>query len=129
MRHKYLFLGGALLVLACVPWFQGCQIGRPDLLQEEIRKQPSEYQNGLQVVSATCVLKYIPLGTSIEQAKRFMESHDFRCSSENKDSPCYLIYTASKNAGFMMAEVILVTLDYEAGKITDVKVATYLDGP
>ena len=140
MRHKYLFPVGAFVALACVQLFQGCQIAGPvsssksasppDPLQEEIRKQPSEgWADGLPAVSAAPVLKYIPLGTSIERAKTVMEAHGFRCSSDNKDRRSCLVCMASQNAGYMMAKVIRVTLDHAAGKITHVEVVTFMDGP
>lgn len=139
MRHRYLFLFGALAILACVQLFQGCQIagpvssgnlsGRLDSLQEEIWKQPSESQDGLHSVSATPVLKYIPLGTAIEQAKAVMEAHGFRCSSDNQEGRCRLVCVASRNIRLMVADVIRVSLYHEAGRITDVKVITFVDAP
>lgn len=140
MKHKSLFLSGALVALVCIQLFQGCQlasppsssplVGHPDPLQEEIRNQPVEGQtNGLATVSPAPVLKYVPLGTSIEEAKKVMESHGFDCSASNDDTHPYLVCKASRNRGLMMAEVIRVILDNEAGKITKVEVVRYLDGP
>jgi hypothetical protein len=137
MKHKSLFLIGALVALVCIQLFQGCQlasptsssqlVGHPDPLQEEIRNQPVEGQtNGLSTVSPAPVLKYVPLGSSIEEAKKVMESHGFDCSGSDEDA---LVCKASRNRGLMMAEVIRVILYHEAGKITNVKVGTYLDGP
>jgi hypothetical protein len=138
MRKKDLFLFGAFVSLACVQLFLGCQlaspissgirIGRPDPLWEEIRKE-SEDPDARHVVSPAPVLKYIPLGTPIEQAKTLMKAHGFRCSSDEKDSNSYLEFVASKNDGFMMAWVIRVLFYHQAGKVTDVKVLSYLDGP
>jgi len=140
MRHRYVLLIGAFLTLVCVQLFQGCQIAspisssqlirHPDPLQEEIRKQRSERQsNGLSTVSPAPVLKYVPLGTSIEEAQKVMASHGFECSPSDNAAHPRLVCKASRNIGFMVAEVIRVILYHEEGKITNVEVATYLDGP
>ena len=105
--------------------------GWTDPLQETIFKQSQlENMNGCWRKDPAAVLKEVPLGTSLEQARSIMSRHGFRCEEQaGEENDSFLLCVASRNKSWMMADVIKVRLYHQAGKVSAVEIYTYFDAP
>src|SRR5271157_84550 len=84
----------ALTLLGCCG-FAGCQAldslssvgsAKLDSLQEEIEKQATvDTEGGWWRKDPGVVLKEIPIGTPVDQARAFMEGHGFKCSEQHAE--------------------------------------------
>jgi hypothetical protein len=107
-----------------------CPSAGPDNFQEEIFNQESAGgSSDPWRQDPGVVLKEVPLGTPVDEARSVMERHRFECSDGQSEGKACLVCKACKATGWMTADVAIVVLYYRGGKITDVSVHTYGDGP
>ena len=87
----------------------------------------------------------IPMGSSISEARRYMESEGFECrdvlngkfiertwfgdEQPAYDGLDYIRCTRSQSAGFLMGRIWTVAVVHDGSIVTDVLVSHYVDGP
>lgn len=125
-----------LFLLAC-SGSAGCQAlgsssisgsSKIDPLQEEIA-QPLKSKINQGRKDPEVVLKEIPIGTPVGQARAVMEGHGFKCSEGSKEGSSYLLCHASLRTGLMTGTGIDVKIFHQASRVTGAEVVTYYDGP
>jgi hypothetical protein len=128
MRRKGFSPAGAVVTLASVQLVLGCQlVSQPDPLQKEIFNQPRLSDGGVDR-NPDPVLRLIPVGTPVEQARAVMEAHGFHCSDDRRSGPATLECKAHSYLGCLVTEYIRVTLYLEAGKVSRAEVVAYATG-
>ena len=109
----------------------GWNSGKADPLQAEIYQQyhllarPAWWKPNPEVV-----LKEIPQGTPIAEARAVMAGHGFFCSGGLGDEKgAYLQCEAFRRTGRVTRDRISVKIYYERGQVTDIDVTSFYDVP
>jgi len=110
-----------ILVLAFILAASGC--ARSDKLSEQPAQAAAQIQN------------WVPVGTSLADARHIMEQHQFKCSVMTNSSfgdlksADFLYCDYSASAGWPIIRRWQVALVLSDSKISDVRVSTGLIGP
>ena len=126
-------------LLAC-NGFLGCatidsttraEVVKPDPLCEQISKQKTiEVGSGWCKVDPAVVLKEIPLGTPLPQARSIMEGHGFHCLDGTGDSQgIFLKCTANNGSRWVVAVGTVVKIYHQAGRVTDIQIVRRVEKP
>ena len=128
---------GLLTLLACAG-FAGCQVvslGEPgtarkaDPLQEALLKaEVVEAKQGWWKYNPAAVLKEVPPGTPVEQARSVMQGHGFTCKQATGATGSSLVCRAYRPLNTLLSHVTVVTFACRAGKVGEVTVIAYDDG-
>ena len=103
---------------------------RLDPLQEEIVKQEAvDSRAGWWRKDPGVVLKEIPIGTPLDQARAVMEGHGFQCSQHTEQDSSYLLCHAYQTTSILTGTGINVKIFHQATRVTGAEVVTYYDGP
>lgn len=77
------------------------------------------------------VLAFAPIGAPIEAARTVMETHGFECTtvlSKESGKP-HLFCEASRTVNWPVVRRWMVSIDFNEGKVVDVRVESGLVGP
>ena len=109
----------------------GWQNGTADPLQAEIFKQYTLMARpGWWKPDPGIVLREIPAGTPLAEARAVMEKHRFNCVDGLGDEKgTYLRCVANRRTGRKTNDRIDMKIYYEAGRVKDIDVTSYYDVP
>ena len=131
---------GLLMAIVACNSFLGCTTVpsrtvaddvKPDPLCEQIGKQKTiEVGPGWCKVDPAVVLKEVPLGTPLPQARSIMEGHGFHCLDGTGDAQGpFLRCTAYEGTGWVAGVATVVKVYYRAGQVTDIQIVRRFDKP
>lgn len=110
--------------------FDADSLVKPDSLQHRICKADVlESSAGSWKLCPDVVLREIPLGTPVDEAQSVMKRQGFSCRDATEDNRKFLLCRSSQMTSWITSTAIEVRLYNQTGKITDVEVATYYEGP
>jgi len=99
------------------------------LLEEIVGGETVEAKAGWWRKDPAVVLKEIPIGTPVDQAKAVMEAHGFKCSEQPEQNGPFLLCHAFKRTGFLTGTGIDIKIVHHASRVTNVEVVTSYSGP
>lgn len=92
--------------------------------QEDVEAKPGCWRKDPAVV-----LKEIPVGMPVDQARAIMEGHGFECSQHTEEGSSYLLCQAYQRTSILTGTRIDVNIFHQASRVTGAKVSTRYDGP